>query len=107
LSGADGNWLSTGSVVWPSDNAQLLLALGKSSSALSTRNVQIDLLDNSGHVRETYTATLGVIPSTMLVKPDVSAGEDVRLVIRLPESEPEPSVWFIRNESGEPQAGAL
>ena len=107
LSGADGNWLSTGSVVWPSDNTKLLLALDKSSSALSTRNVQIDLLDSSSHVRETYAATLGVIPSTMLVKPDVRAGEEVRLVIRLPESESEPSVWFIRDESGESQAGSL
>jgi uncharacterized membrane protein len=102
LSGAGGNWLSTGSILWPENGERILVALGESQSTGSERNVQLDLLKNSGRVRESFAATLAPVQTTMLVEPDVAAGEEVRLVIRLADGEPEPMVWVIWADTANP-----
>jgi len=92
---AGGNWHSTGPVVWLNDDDQLLIALNATARSNPARKVQVDLLDFAGHVLETHQAKLGAMPSTLQFDPQVAAGDAVRLLIRLPENEPEPGVWLI------------
>jgi len=95
ISTADGNWHSAGAVAWQSDSDQLLIALNESARTDPARQVQVDLLDRAGRVLETYTASLGAMPSTLQFNPQVPAGKKVRLLIRLPGGEPEPYVWLL------------
>jgi len=95
ISTADGNWHSAGMVLLSSDTDQILVALNEMARVDPGRKVQIDLQDVAGRVLETHTANLGAMPSTLQINPQVSAGDQVRLLVRLPAGEPEPGVWLI------------
>ena len=100
IASADGNWHSAGPVVWQSETDELLIALNESARVDPPRAVQVDLLDNAGHILESYKASLGAAPSTMQIDPQLAAGDAVRLLIRLPAGEPEPAVWLIPANDG-------
>lgn len=98
ISGADGNWLSSAAISWSGDHDQLLIALNESAQEDPPREVEVDLLDVWGNRLETHAAKLGAIPATLQFDPGLPAGSSLRLVIRMPANEPEPSVWMLRQE---------
>jgi hypothetical protein len=99
LSGNGGNWITVRPFVWKSEHAQLLVGLNAAARRDPLRKVQVDLLDVKGHILESHSAELGAVPSTMQIFPEVRAGRPTRLVLRMPEGEPEPEVWLIEPDS--------
>ena len=99
LSGNGGNWITVRPFVWKDEHAQLLVGLNAAARRDPLRKVQVDLLDVKGHILESHSAELGAVPSTMQIFPEVRPGRSTRLVLRMPEGEPEPEVWVIEPDS--------
>ncbi|MEJ2139258.1 MAG: glycosyltransferase family 39 protein [Gammaproteobacteria bacterium] len=98
ISAADGNWLSTSVISWSGEHDQLLVGLNAEAQQDPLRDVQVDLLDARGNNLESHAAKLGAMPATLQFDPELPAGSQIRLVIRMPINEPEPAVWMLRQE---------